>query len=104
MWCLGWDEGGKILVGVVINGYTGTSAEVSIAGGPWPRALVRATGEMVFGYLKCSRMGIATEQESVARLAMRAGARIEGKMQDYYGEGRDALLLGMKRCEWRFGE
>lgn len=99
---MGLQRGGEIVAGVIFNGFEGPNVHVTVAGEHWPRGFIRAVGEYVFGQLGCLRMTVTTEQESVAGYALRLGGVVEGRMADYYGEGRDAILLGILRARWPY--
>jgi len=47
-------------------------------------------------------MTFTTEQQSVARLAERLGGKLEGEMRDFYGPGRNGLIIGILKSEYRF--
>jgi RimJ/RimL family protein N-acetyltransferase len=49
-------------------------------------------------------MTVTTEQEAVATLAERFGGKREGVLRDQFGEGRDGIVLGILRREWKFGK
>lgn len=100
--CMGKERDGVVIAGVVFNQFEGPNVHVSIAGTGWSRAFIRAVGEYVFGQLGCGRMTVTTEQESVAGYALRLGGQVEGRMTDYYGDGRDGILIGILRKNWIF--
>lgn len=100
--CMGIERDGKIVAGVVFNGYTGPAIEINVAGTGWDRGFMREVGRYVFGQLGCSRMGMTTEKDYVARLAMRLGARHEGTLCNQFGPGRDGQVYGCTKEEYRF--
>lgn len=99
---LGIERDGMIIAGVLFNQFEGPNVHVSIAGFGWTRGFIAAVGEYVFGQLGCLRMTITTEHEKVAGYALRLGGDIEGRMRDYFGPGRDAILIGILRSDWKF--
>ena len=100
---MGLERDGHIVAGVLFNQFEGPNVHISAAGKGWTRGFVRAVGDYVFSQLGCLRMTITTEQEAVMRYACRLGGQVEGMMRDYYGEGRDGILVGVLRDEWKFG-
>lgn len=101
---LGIERDGEIVLGVVFNGYTGPNVDISVAGGPWPRGFLERMGRYVFDELGCIRMTAHTEQERVVELACRVGGSAEGCLRNYYGQGRDAVIIGILKSEYRFYE
>lgn len=98
----GWERNGEIAVGVVANCYTGPDVQITVAGGPWSRELLRELGAYVYDELGCCRMSFVTEQPAVADMALRCGARVEGVIRSCFGPGRDGIALGILAGEWRF--
>lgn len=101
---MGIERDGEIVAGAVFNQFEGPNVHVSIAGANWTRAFIEAVGAYVFGQLGCLRMTVTTEQEAVAGYALRLGGQVEGRMTDYYGAGRDGILVGILRARWKFGK
>ncbi|MDZ7906520.1 MAG: GNAT family protein [Cypionkella sp.] len=99
--CMGIDRDGVITGGVVFNGFVGASIEMTVAGAGWNRTFLRSVWRYVFDQLGCERLGITTESEIVAKLAERLGAAREGKMRNFYGKDRDAIVLGIMRKDLR---
>ena len=94
---------GRLMAGAVFTGYTGANIDVTIAGEPgayW-RPLLRGMADYVFRQLGCTRMSAMTEQRKVAKMCLRLGAQTEGRLRDYYGVGRDAIVLGFLSREQR---
>jgi hypothetical protein len=100
---MGIERDGVIVAGALFNVFEGADVHVSVAGKGWTRAFLRAVGVYVFGTLGCGRMTFVTENETVARLAQRLGGQLEGRMRSHFGPGRDAILIGVLRDEWRYG-
>ena len=101
--CMGTERDGEIAAGVLFNCFEAHDVHLSVAGKGWSRAFLEAVGEYVFTVLDCTRMTFVTEQQMVADLAIRLGGQVEGKMRAHFGPGRDAILLGVLREEWRYG-
>jgi hypothetical protein len=99
---IGIEENGTIVAGAVFNCFTGPSVEVTVAGQAWTRKFLAEVGEYVFRQIGCIRMTFTTEQETVARLAERLGGKREGEMRDFYGPGRNGLIIGILKSEYRF--
>jgi RimJ/RimL family protein N-acetyltransferase len=100
--CLGVEEDGEIIGGVVFNNFSECDVELSVAGDvkAWSRAFFRRVRDYVFeecGYL---RLTFVTEHRDVVELACRLGAQTEGRKRNHFGEGRDAILLGILKNEW----
>lgn len=98
--CMGLERDGEIVAGVIINGWEARNAHVTVAGCGWTRPFVRAVGEYIFGQLGCLRMTVTTPDNRVAEYAKRLGGEVEGLMRNYYGEGQDAILVGILANEW----
>lgn len=95
---------GLIISGVVFNCFTGPDIEITVASdGMLSRSLLRSCGAYVFTQLGCERATITTESEQVAALAARLGAQTEGRKRNQYGQGRDGIVLGILREDWKFG-
>ena len=99
---MGIEHDGRVIGGVVFNCFTGANVEVTAAGHGWTRKFLRQVGEYVFDQIGCARMTFTTEQEDVARLAERLGGKREGEMRDFYGLGRNGLIIGILESEYRF--
>ena len=101
---IGREKDGLIVAGVVFNIYTGPDIEVTVAAeqGEVTRGLVAACGRYVFDQLGCLRASITTEQSHVIDLATRLGAQTEGRKRNAFGLGRDAILLGILKEDWKF--
>lgn len=99
--CMGIEKDGQIIAGAVFNCFTGHDVEVTIAGHGWTLGFTRAVGRYVFDQLKCIRMQVTTEQEAVAGFAERLGFKREGVLRNKFGVGRNGIILGVLRDEWR---
>lgn len=100
--CMGLDRDGEIMAGVVFNCFTGNDVAVTVAGGPFGREFIASVGKYVFGKLGCLRMSITTEQPKVIEIATRLGAQVEGRKRNHFGSGRDGIVLGLLKEEWKF--
>ena len=102
--CMGLEREGKITAAVVFTFFTGPNIDVSVAGAGWTRGFAREVGRYVFGQLGCLRMTVRTEQTDVVRYAVRLGGRVEGVLRDFFGPGRDSILVGILRDDWKLKE
>jgi len=100
---LGLERDGALVGGVIFNQFEGADVHVSAAGSCWTRGFLRAVGTYVFDQLGCLRMTFTTEQPDVAEYAKRLGGEVEGVLRDHYGEGRDGVIIGVLRKDWKFG-
>jgi hypothetical protein len=100
---IGLERGGKIVAGVVFNCFTGPNVEATVAAdhGALSVALIRACGRYAFGQLGCERVTFTTESRKVVSLAQRLNARVEGSLRSYFGRGRDGIVLGLLREDWK---
>ena len=100
--CMGIERGGKIVSGVVFNSFTGNDVAVTVAGSSFTRGFISAVGEYVFEQMGCLRMSITTEQPKVIEIASRLGGQTEGCKRNHFGSGRDGIVLGILKEEWKF--
>lgn len=100
---IGIEKSGEIVAGAVFNIYTGPSVEVTVAALPGgvTRGFVRACGRYVFDQLKCERATFTTADPTVVKLATRLAAQTEGRMRNYFGKGRDGIVLGILKEDWK---
>lgn len=98
--CLGIEKDNEIVAGAVFNCFSGNDVEVTIAGQGWTRGFIREVGRYVFDQLGCLRISITTEQPKVVSFAERLGGAVEGMKPDFYGEGRDAFLVGIRKKDF----
>lgn len=99
---LGIERNGKIIAGVVFNNYTKNDVEVTVAGNGFTRAFIHRVGQYVFDELGCLRLTVTTEQERVVKITHRLGGQTEGRKRNHFGAGRDAVVLGILREDWKF--
>lgn len=101
--CMGLkDEAGCVHAGIILNVFEGRDIRVTVAGKGWTKGFLEAVGEYVYGQLGCERMTIKTESQKVADMAVRCGGQIEGRLRDHFGSGRDAIIVGILRDEYRW--
>lgn len=101
---MGIERDGGIAGGVIFNQFENSNVHVTVAGKYWTRAFLRAAGEYAFGQLGCLRVTITTEQSSVIALAQKLGGQIEGRMRNHFGEGRDGIIVGILKSEYRYAK
>lgn len=99
---MGLEKDGEIVTGVVFNCFTGNNVEITVAGSVWTKGLLKEVGRYVFDQMRCDRMTITTDQQSVVSLALRMGGQVEGNMRDFYGKGRNASVVGILANDYRF--
>lgn len=100
--CMGIERDGEIIAGVVFNSFTGTDVAVTVAGERFTRGFIAAVGEYVFKQMGCLRMSITTEQPKVIEIAKRLNAQTEGCKRNHFGIGRDGIVLGILKEDWKF--
>jgi len=100
---MGVERGGELVGGVVFNCFEAADLHISVAGTGWTRGFLQAVGHYVYTTLGYERMTVVTEGEDVARLAERLGGRVEGRLRSHFGPGRDAIVVGILRDEWKYG-
>lgn len=100
---LGLEDDGKIVAGFLFNNHTTYDIEITVAGSPNSAApaFLRRVGGYVFEELGCLRMTITTAQEKIVELATRLGAQTEGRKRNHFGKGRDGIVLGILREDWK---
>jgi hypothetical protein len=98
---MGIERAGKITAGVIFHCFEGPNVHVTVAGTGWTRAFLKAVGDYVYGTLGCERMTFTTEQPKVAALAERLGGQVEGLLRSQFGTGRDGIIVGVLKHEWR---
>lgn len=104
---IGLEDGERTLAAVVYNLYSGADIAMSYAG-EGRRWLSRDFLRVMFGYpfnqLGCRRVTGYIEVGNVdsLRLALKLGARIEGRMREALENGHDLWVVGMlrKECRW----
>jgi RimJ/RimL family protein N-acetyltransferase len=113
------DDAGKLIGGIVINGYNGANCDLTIFGGAcFTRRAMREFFTFVFSPapagLQCTRVTARTPKtnKKMARLLPRLGFSCEGLQRLYYGERRGptgtpllsnhAVIYGMLAadCPW----
>lgn len=100
--CIGIEKDGEVIGGVVFNCYEGADIHVTVAGKGWTPGFLADVGQYVFGTLGCERLTSITEQPSIVRIAERLGGKVEGRMRNHFGKGRDGVVIGILKDEYRF--
>lgn len=100
---IGVELDGSIIGGVVFNLWTGPNVHVTAAGSPrvWSRIFLRRLAAYAFGELGCARVTFTTENPVAADVCRRLGAQHEGTMRSAYGPGRDGMIFGLLKDDWR---
>ncbi|QDP53771.1 MAG: hypothetical protein GOVbin7759_58 [Prokaryotic dsDNA virus sp.] len=101
---LGLERDGVLIGGALFNSFEGADVHVTVAGRGWTRGFLRAVGHYVFEQIGCCRMTFTSEHRPVIKYACRLGGQIEGALRDHYGPGRDGVIVGVLRREWKFGK
>lgn len=101
---MGLMRDGQLVGGVVFNQFEGFDVHVTLAGERWTRTFIHAVGQYVFSQLGCLRLTATTEQDDVACYALRLGGEIEGRLRNHFGHGRDGIIIGILREDWRYGK
>lgn len=99
---MGIEKDGEIIGGVVFNMFEGRDVHVTVAGTGFGKNFLQSVGQYVYEQLGCARMTVKTEQSSVIRIAEKLGGQREGILRDHFGEGRDAVIVGILKSEYRF--
>ena len=92
-----WNERGRLVGGLCLNGYTGAGIELSGAGKAiCLRSARQKLCDLVFGFLGCRRMSITVRKSNkrMRALAPRLGFKFEGIARAYYGN-EDGLVLSL---------
>lgn len=99
---MGIERHGIVVAGVLFNCFEGADVHFTAYGKGWTPSFMRAVGQYVFGILGCERMTAVTEEPAVVRLACKLGGMVEGCLRSHFGRGRDALLIGVLKNEYRY--
>ncbi len=99
---MGIERDGEITAGVVFNCFEGADVHFTAYGKGWTPQFMRAVGQYVFGALGCERMTATTEQSDVVKLACKLGGLVEGCMRNHFGKGRDGIVIGILKDEYRY--
>lgn len=99
---MGIEQDGEIIGGVLFNCFEGYDVHVTVAGKGFGKIFLEKVGDYVYNQLGCLRATIQTEQEYVITLSEKLGGKIEGRKRDHFGKGRDAVIVGILKSEYRF--
>jgi len=93
---------GLLTAAAVYTCYEERNVELSVAGRIGRHAAVDIF-YYAFNRLGCRRISatVHEKKQDVIRQAIGMGWKIEGRKREYYGEGEDAIILGMLRSECR---
>ncbi len=101
-YALGMERDGQITGGAILNHFEGVDVHVTMAGKRWSLEFTRALGRYIFDTLGCERMTGITERDHIVRLVKRLGGQVEGCLRNHFGRGRDGIVVGILRDEWRY--
>lgn len=106
-WISNIDEDGKLLGVVVCSRFTPWNCEISAASvspRAWSRAMMRAVFTYCFIDCGLSRVTAVVEDGNFTALEFdkRLGYIQEARLKDWYGSGKDGILLRMTKseCKW----
>lgn len=99
---LGIERDGRIVGGVIFHCFEGAAVHVTVAGSGWTKGFMQAVGQYAFQQLRCERITVTTEFNDVATYAERLGGKREGLLRSQFGHGRDAIIVGILKAEYRF--
>jgi RimJ/RimL family protein N-acetyltransferase len=99
---MGIEKEGAIIGGVLFNCFEGSDLHVTVAGRGFGKNFLQNVGDYVYNQLGCTRMTIQTEKDSIVGIATRMGGKVEGRLRDHFGKGRDAIIIGILRDEYRY--
>ena len=99
---LGIERDGLLMGGVILNQFEGADVHLTAAGSLWTPAFMHAVGYYIFDQLGCARFTMKTEDEEVVKYAKRLGGEVEGILRDHFGQGRDAVIIGVLKNAYRF--
>lgn len=98
---MGLERDGKLVAGVIFHCFEGANVHFSAAGKGWSREFLYQVGQYVYSQLGCERMTATTACPKVAAMACKLGGKVEGLMRDQFGPGKDGILVGILRDEYR---
>lgn len=99
---MGVEKDGEVIGGVLFNCFEGSDLHVTVAGRGFGKNFLQNVGDYVYNQLGCARMTIQTEKDSIVGIATRMGGKVEGRLRDHFGKGRDAIIIGILRDEYRY--
>lgn len=99
---LGLERDGLLVGGCIFNCWEGADVHVTAAGSHWTPGFLRSIGEYVFEQMGCLRFTMETEKPEVAEYAKRLGGVVEGRLRNHFGEGRDAIIIGVLKKDYAY--
>ncbi len=99
---MGIEKHGGIIAGVLFNNYEGTDIHATIAGHGWTRRFLREMGRYLFEQIGVERFTGITEHQNVVDIVQRLGGQKEGVLRRHFGPGRDGIVCGVLREEYRY--
>jgi hypothetical protein len=100
------DADGRTTAAVVFQNWTGRDIELSVAATSIPRALLKAIYSYTVGQLGCRRVTfrIRSSDLKTQESAQRLGAKWEGRIRRFYSDNEDAVILGILKEDFPYGE
>jgi len=101
------ENGVEILGVVVLNNWTSSACEGHFASNgskDWcTHNCIFSLYDFVFDKAGKTRMNfhVSADNEPSIRFQNKVGHVLEGRLADYYGEGKDALLFGLTKKQWQ---
>lgn len=98
--CLGIENDGQVIGGVVFNIFEANDCHVSVAGRGFTRGFLAEVGHYVFTVLGKGRITVITEQPKIVRIAERLGGQVEGLLRNHFATGRHAFVVGILKEDY----
>jgi hypothetical protein len=97
---------GRITAGVVFQNWTQRDIELSVAASSIPRALLKAIYSYTVDQLGCCRVTfrIRSSDLKTQESAQRLGAQWEGRSRRFYSDTEDAVILGILKDDFPYGQ
>ena len=100
------DADGRIICGVVFQNWTQRDIELSVAALSIPRSFLKAIYIYTVEQLGCRRVTfrIRSSDLKTQESAQRLGAKWEGRIRRFYSDSEDAVILGILKEDFPYGE
>lgn len=105
--CIGIEDKGRLIAGVIFDGFTGTDINITIAlekGRIWRQKWMFGVFAYVFTQLQCQRCSVDVADDNAASIAFieHLGFVKEGVKRCSLPGGIDSIVYGMLRGECRY--